>query len=31
MQIARILDASVERYPGHTALVFDIRRRTCAQ
>lgn len=26
MHIARILDASVERYPDHTALVFEDRR-----
>ena len=28
MHIARILEASVERYPSHTALVFGERRWT---
>ncbi|MEI4261366.1 class I adenylate-forming enzyme family protein [Roseovarius sp. D0-M9] len=31
MHIARILEASVERYPDHTALVFGERRWTYAQ
>ncbi|CAN5715535.1 fatty acid--CoA ligase [soil metagenome] len=31
MHIARILEASVERYPGHTALIFEDRRWTFAE
>ncbi len=31
MHIARILEASVERYPNHTALVFGDRRWTYAE
>jgi non-ribosomal peptide synthetase component F len=31
MHIARILEASVERFPDRTALVFENRRWTYAQ
>ncbi len=31
MQIARILEASVERYPDHIALIFEDRRWTYAE
>ncbi|HSG66707.1 MAG TPA: AMP-binding protein, partial [Gammaproteobacteria bacterium] len=31
MHIARLLEASVERYPDHTALIFEDRRWTYAQ